>query len=213
MQKLFVRSLIVLFLSGAFQAQASVSLSADANTVSEKAHSIESEYSQNMRDERLSTSYASTLKMRDHRKVGAGFFFGGSSGMAGLNLELNFEDADGVLASFGQGPGYDAFQLSWKHAFEGDYLAPYTTLGYSRWYNSDGGRTRNSDILDRVLTTNEKKSGQFGTNFINTSFGIQYNQLSGELAGMSFYGELTGMYEVSRSMLIPNGSVGALYYF
>ncbi|MBV2167205.1 MAG: hypothetical protein KUL82_00750 [Bdellovibrio sp.] len=166
-------------------------------------------YSQN------SFSYSSTLKMREDRKVGAGLSVGGTLGLAGFNMELNFEDADGVIAGFGTGPGYNSVQLAWKHAFEGDYLAPYASVGYSRWYNSRGSSNNygSSDILDRVLTSNEKKTGQFGTDFVNTSLGLQYNQLTGDLAGLSFFGELTAMWEVKRSMLLPNGSIGAIYYF
>ncbi|MGZ3774904.1 MAG: hypothetical protein ACXVCY_01085 [Pseudobdellovibrionaceae bacterium] len=162
-----------------------------------------------------SFNYTSTLKMRDDRKVGAGISIGGSTGVAGFNMELNFEDADGVLAGFGTGPGYNAVQIAWKHAFDGDFLAPYTSLGYSRWYNSSGnvGDLKNSDILSRVLTSSEKKSGQFGADFVNASIGLQYNQLSGDFAGVSVYGELIGMYEVKRSMFLPNGAVGAIYYF
>ncbi|WII72734.1 hypothetical protein QJS83_02475 [Bdellovibrio sp. 22V] len=159
--------------------------------------------------------YDSTLKMRESRKVGLGLTAGGVSGAIGANLELNFEDADGVVAGFGTGPGYNAISLSWKHAFDGDYIAPYTTVGYSRWYNSRGRshEYENSDILDRVLTDGEKKDGRFGTDFVNASIGLQYNQLSGDFAGLSFFGELVGMLEVKRSIIVPNGSIGALYYF
>ncbi len=39
----------------------------------------------------------------------------------GFNMEFNMEDADSVFAGFGTGPGYNSFQIVWKHAFEGDY--------------------------------------------------------------------------------------------
>lgn len=162
-----------------------------------------------------SFSYPSTLKMREDRRAGVGMMVGGASGMVGAMLELNFEDADGAIAAFGTGPGYNSIQLGWKHAFDGTYLAPYTTASYSRWYNSRGRTTDYSDsnILDRVLTDNEKKEGKFGTDFVNGSVGLQYNQLSGDFTGVSVFGELTAMYEVKRSMLLPTGSIGALYYF
>jgi hypothetical protein len=159
-------------------------------------------------------SYPSTLKMRDQRKVGLGMSVGGSTGLVGLNVELNFEDADGAVAGFGTGPGYNSFQLAWKHAFEGDYLAPYAMGGYSRWYNSHGGdESTQSDILDRVLTAEEKKSGQFTTDFIFGAGGLQYNQLSGPLAGLSFYAEIVLMAEVKRSELVPTGGIGTTYFF
>ncbi len=133
----------------------------------------------------------------------------------GAQIEFNFEDADGVLAGFGTGPGYNSFQLAWKHSFEGEYLTPYASLGYSRWYNSRGRGDEylQSDVLDRVLTFEEQKSGRFGTDFINTSVGLQYNQLTSDFAGLSVFGELTAMYEVKRAILVPNGAVGALYFF
>ncbi|MNY61693.1 hypothetical protein D3C86_1984020 [compost metagenome] len=64
-----------------------------------------------------------------------------------------------------------------------------------------------------MLTDSEKRSGKFGADFITGALGLQYNQLSGELAGLSFYGEIVGLIEVKRSQLLPAGSVGALYYF
>lgn len=207
-------ALSVVFFAG-LHSQASVILGADANTITTKAHSIETEYVESMRDERLMNTYESTLKMRTHRKVGTGVSVGGALGLMGFNVELNVEDADGAIAGFGQGQGYNSVQLAWKHAFEGDYLAPYFTAGYSRWYNSSGSTSaaQESDILDRVLTAEEKKSGRFGTDFVNSAFGLQYNQLSGDFRGLSIYGELMAMYEVKRSVLLPTGTVGAIYYF
>lgn len=199
----------------ATQAQAEVFLGADSTSINTKARSIESEYAQGMRDERLGNTFASTLSMRDKLKVGAGLSVGGALGTLGFNMEFNIEDADGALAGFGTGHGYNSFQLAWKHAFEGDYLAPYMTAGYSRWYNSNGSTSaaNESGILDRVLTTEEKRTGRFGTDFVNAAFGLQYNQLSGDFRGVSIFGELMAMYEVKRSVLLPTGAIGALYYF
>lgn len=176
---------------------------------------IQQDMSQELRSPGFNTSYTSNLKMRETRKVGVGMAVGGTLGLAGLNLEFNFEDADGAVAGFGTGPGYNSFGVAWKHNFEGDYLSPYTTLGYSRWYNSAGGKdaASDSDILNRVLTDSEKTTGRFGADFITGALGLQYNQLSGELAGFSFYGEVVALVEVKRSQLLPAGSVGALYYF
>lgn len=185
----------------------------------EVKHSTTQEVFQDMSHElrapTAGTSYTSNLKMRETRKVGVGMAVGGTLGLAGINLEFNFEDADGAVAGFGTGPGYNSFGVAWKHNFEGDFISPYTTVGYSRWYNSAGGKgsPADSDILNRVLTDSEKQSGRFGADFITGALGLQYNQLSGDLAGISFYGELVGLMEVNRSQLLPAGSVGALYYF
>ena len=163
----------------------------------------------------LEDAYTSNLKMRENKKVGAGVSAGGSLGVVGLNFEFNFEDSDGVLVGFGRGEGFDSFQIGWKHVYEGDYLSPYVGLSYSRWYNSSSGSKEhlNSSILNRVLTDQEKRDGRFGTDFVNASLGAQYTQLSGEYAGLSFYGELTAMAEAKRSKVLPNGAVGLLYYF
>ena len=190
-------------------------LSADTQTVSEKALAIEKDYSQTMRAESNTMTYTSTLKMRENLRMGAGIAVGGQLGTVGINGEFNFEDENSVIGGFGTGPGYNSFQLAWKHAFDGDYIAPYFTAGYSRWYNSrgHGDSWKDSSILDRVLTDDEKKTGRFGTDFLNASFGIQYNQLSGTFYGFSCFAEVVGMYEVKRAQLIPSGTVGTIYYF
>lgn len=161
-----------------------------------------------------SASYSSNLKMREQRKLGLGALIGGSAGQFAGTMELNFEDTNSAKVDFGGGDGYRAFQIVWKHSFEGEYLSPYVSGGYSRWFNSSGrGDYDSSDVLKRVLTDNERNTGQFAADFVTASAGLQYNQLRGEYVGMSFYGEITGMYEVSKSVLVPNGSVGGLFYF
>lgn len=161
------------------------------------------------------TNYSSNLKMREERRFGVGISAGGNLGLGGVNLDLNIEDADGAVAGFGGGPGYNSFELLWKHNFEGDYIAPYTTLGYSRWYNSSGDSQglRDSSVLGRVLSEDDKRTGRFATNFITGSLGLQYAQLSGEAAGASFFAELTLLGEPERAVIVPTGAIGAMYYF
>ncbi len=161
------------------------------------------------------TQYSSTLNMRQNRKFGIGTAVGGNLGLVGFNFELNFEDENGAIAGFGTGPGYNSFQVLWKHAFEGDYIAPYTTVGYSRWYSTSTGadQINKSGVLKSAVSESDKTAGRFATNFVTASAGLQYNQLSGEFAGTSFFAELTMLAEVQQSVLIPTGSVGAIYYF
>ncbi len=162
-----------------------------------------------------SMTYSSTLKMRESLRMGAGASVGGQLGLWGLNAELNFEDENSAIAGVGAGPGYRSVQLAWKHSFDGDYLAPYYSVGYSHWYNSDisNDQWKESSILRRVLTADEKRKGQYGTDFVNVSMGLQYNQLSGDFYGFSCYAEIMGMYEIKRSQLIPSGAIGSTYYF
>lgn len=159
--------------------------------------------------------YDDNLKMREARKIGVGAAVGGTLGLYGFNLEINFEDEDGVVAGFGGGAGYNSVAVLWKHVFEGDTIAPYTTLGYSRWYNSYGTAAdyKNSPILDRALTDSQKQLGRFGADFASGSVGLQYAQLNGAFAGTSLYAEIVLLMDVDRFALIPTGGVGAGFYF
>lgn len=159
-------------------------------------------------------NYADNLALREARKIGLGLGVGGSLGLYGLNIEINFEDADGAMAGIGGGDGYSSFNVLWKHTFLGDTVAPYTTLGYSRWYNASGGENyQNSAVLDRVLTDEQKSSGQFATDFLSGSLGLQYTTLKGNLAGTSLFAEIVLLGDLHRGMLVPTGTVGAGYYF
>ncbi len=159
-------------------------------------------------------NYQDNLALREARKVGLGLALGGSLGSYGLNFEINFEDMDGALAGVGGGPGYSSVNILWKHSFLGDRIAPYTTLGYARWYNSSGiGNYQKADVLEQVLNADQKSSGQFATDFISGSIGLQYTELTGNLAGTSFFAEIVLLDEVHRGMVVPTGSVGAAYYF
>jgi hypothetical protein len=146
--------------------------------------------------------------------VGLGLSLGGSLGSYGLNIEINFEDMDGAVAGLGGGEGYNSVNILWKHTFLGDTVAPYTTLGYSRWYNSSGmGNYQKSTVLEQILTADQKSSGRFSTDFISGALGLQYIHLNGDLAGTSLFAEITLLGEVHRTMIVPTGSIGAAYYF
>ncbi len=161
------------------------------------------------------TEYKSNWDMRTQRKFGVGASVGGNLGLFGMSFELNFEDENSAQAGFGAGPGYNAFAILWKHNFEDDYVSPYTTLGYARWFNSSASTddVSRSGVLSRSVSDSDKRAGHFATNFVTGSLGLQYNQLSGEAAGFSIFGELTLLGEVSQSVLIPTGSIGTVYYF
>lgn len=159
-------------------------------------------------------NYEDNLVLRDARKIGLGLATGGSLGMYGLNLEINFEDINSAIAGFGGGPGFSTFHVLWKHTFWGDTIAPYFTAGYSRWYNSSGGRNfEQSEVLERVLTNAQKAEGRFATDFLTGSLGLQYTQLSGSLAGTTLFAELVLLDEVNTGAIVPTGAVGAGYYF
>jgi hypothetical protein len=159
-------------------------------------------------------AYKDNLALREARKLGLGIATGGSLGTYGLNLEVNFEDVNSAMAGFGGGAGFSTFQVLWKYSFPGDTVAPYTTAGYSRWYNTSGGRSfDHSAILDRVLSDGEKSEGRFAADFLTGSVGLQYTHLNGFMAGASLFAEVVLMDEVNRGILVPTGAAGAAYYF
>jgi hypothetical protein len=158
--------------------------------------------------------YADNLALRDARKIGLGLATGGTLGTYGMNLEINFEDINSAIAGFGAGAGFNTFHVAWKYSFLGDTIAPYASAGYSRWYNSSGsGNFKNSALLDRVLTDQQKSEGRFAADFLTGSVGLQYTQLNGSMAGTLLFAELVLMDEVNRGILVPTGSVGVGYYF
>lgn len=159
-------------------------------------------------------SYTNNYKLREDRKVGVGLGVGGTLGTFGGLIELNLEDENSALAGFGTGSGYQTMSLGWKHSYVGDYFTPYTTVGFAHWWNSSGtGDAGHSSLLKNFLNDREKRTNEFGLNLVTGSLGMQFNQLSGEYAGSSFYIEFGGLLAVDRSEIMPTGSIGAFYYF
>lgn len=164
-------------------------------------------------DNTAQNHYQSNLELRQNKRVGVGASLTGLSSY-NIHLELNIEDQDGVVAGFGYGNAYNSFQLLWKHSFEGEYFTPYSTAGVSTWYNSTGGgNVKRNYILNSALRSQQKESGRFNVTFATIAIGAQYNQLSGELVGASFFGELQAMQSLENASLLPAGAFGAIYYF
>ncbi|MFZ3230184.1 MAG: hypothetical protein WA160_08260 [Pseudobdellovibrio sp.] len=159
--------------------------------------------------------YSSNLDLKNHKQLGLGLMIGGAVGLVGINAEINVEPTEAAVAGIGFGSGYNSFNLGWKHNFIGNYLSPYTKVGYSKWFNTTGGSNSasNSDILERVLSEQEIKDNRFSADFLMGSFGLEYNQLEGELSGVNLFGELAMMAEINKGLLIPTGAVGIIYYY
>lgn len=161
-----------------------------------------------------SSSYSNNLALREERKVGVGVGVGGALGLMGLNLELNMEDENAALMGFGYGDGYNTVHLQWKHSFEGQYLTPYFTAGYSRWNGTSDRNLRDSSYVIRsILNDDDLQKGSFSADFLIGSAGLQYNELAGDWVGASFYFEFNLLGSLNKSVLVPSGSVGAIYYF
>ena len=160
------------------------------------------------------TIYTNNLHLRQDRKVGVGLGLGGVLGTAGINVELNIERDQAVLTGFGQGRDYGTFHLLWKHSLEGQYFTPYYTAGISHWHNSQiKNISRTSHVLDSVLSEQTRREGPFNMSFIVGSLGLQYNQLDGDWIGSGFYFEFGLMAAMNNTAIVPNASIGTIYYF
>lgn len=160
------------------------------------------------------SAYNSNWEMREQRKLGAGIGLAGIFGRIGGVVDVNFDAQNAAQVGFGNGYGFNTFFMGWKSSFESQYLSPYITTGYSRWYNSDNADLRgNSYILDQVLSKNELANGKFGADFLLANLGVQYNQLDSEWMGNSFFMEFNFLYSTSSGSLLPAASIGSIYYF
>ncbi len=157
--------------------------------------------------------YGSNTEMKNFKKLGLGLMAGSSTGMLGLNGEVNLDGNEALVIGLGTGQSYGTFSLAWKHNFEAQYLSPYTKVGYSKWFNSSGRSATNSDVLKRIFSDQELQEGRFDANFLVGGIGLEYNQLEGDLAGVNFFGELVMMEEISKSVFVPTGGVGVIYYY
>lgn len=159
-------------------------------------------------------SYKSNWEMRDHRKLGAGVGLIGLFGQFGGLADINFDAENSAQVGFGRGYGYNTFFMAWKNSFEGQFISPYITLGYSRWYNSVSADLRgNSYVLDQVLSKDELSQGKIGVDFLMANVGFQYNQLDSDWIGNSFFAEFNFLFSTARGRFIPAASVGSIYYF
>jgi hypothetical protein len=157
--------------------------------------------------------YSSNSEMKTYKKFGLGVSLGTTTGLLGLNGEINLDRYEALALGLGAGPSYGTFSLGWKHNFEAQYLSPYSKVGYSKWFNSSGKNATDSDVLKRIFTDEELRSGKFNADFIFGGMGIEYNQLEGDLAGVNLFGEVIMLSEISKSTFIPTGGIGIIYYY
>lgn len=160
------------------------------------------------------SEYYSNFELRNHRKLGAGVGLLGVFGSLGGVADINFDEENSAQVGFGRGNGFNTVFAGWKRSFHGQYFTPYLTLGYSRFYNSViKDISGNSYVIDQVLSPEETKQGQIGIDFFNAHIGMQYNQLSGEYIGNTFYLEFNFLFSLKRNLMIPTASLGTIYYF
>lgn len=159
--------------------------------------------------------YQTNWEMKKYKKIGFGVSLGGSGGVVGLSTEINLNPDGALVVGLGTGPSYGTFNLLWKQSYEAKYLSPFLKGGYSKWFNSSKGSlvSDNSGVLKQIYTDKEIAAGQFDADFLVGAVGVEYNQLEGELAGVNFYGELVLMTEVKKTVMVPSGAVGIIYFY
>jgi len=158
------------------------------------------------------STYTDNMKMRSDRRIGVGVEVGGESGLLGGLLELNMEDENAATIGLGFGNTFQSFSVNWKHSFEGNFFTPYTTVGYSHWYGN-GGHAPSSHVLDEMLNSDEKSTDRFGLDLAVAGAGVQYQELSGDFQGTSFFGELDMAVAPFRGKVMPTAAIGATYFF
>lgn len=154
--------------------------------------------------------YSSNTDMKSFKKLGLGLSVGGTSGLLGLNAEVNLDPNEALIIGLGAGPSYGTFAVGLKHNFDALYLSPYAKAGYSKWFSSSGKNATDSDVLKRIFSDEELRSGRFDADFFFGGMGLEYNQLEGELAGVNLFGEVILMDEISSSTFIPSGAIGVI---
>jgi len=156
-------------------------------------------------------------EFRALRKVGIGLSAAGAQGVVGSTIELNFTSEVSLATHFGLGDSYQSFGLSLKRIIAGRSFAPYISGGFARWYTvREGGPINNSTpgfLADRFLTEKQKAEGKFSRTMIYPALGIQYLQLDGSWAGMSFFAEVLMLLDIDDFHSAATGGMGMMYYF
>jgi hypothetical protein len=162
-------------------------------------------------------SFTNLYELRAKKRVGVGISTAGQLGLVGFTAELNFAVDDSAVVGFGTGGAYNSITGQWKHTFSAGKIAPYTTLGYSRWYgNGQGGdvnKTSPGFLSQKFLSDSEKITGKFGKDLFIPSAGLQYYLLSGPYVGASVFVEVMLIINASNLDSAPTGSLGMAYYF
>ncbi|OQW51868.1 MAG: hypothetical protein A4S09_09370 [Proteobacteria bacterium SG_bin7] len=157
-------------------------------------------------------------EFRTIRRVGIGSSIGGTHGVAGINLDLNFTEETTFGLGYGFGSPFKAFSMYIRRYMGTKAFSPYFAGGYSRWTH-DGGpdepvtSSTPNILFDRFLTDEQKKAGKFQKNFLYPALGIQYNQFDGEWAGLAFALEIDFLVDVENLKSGTTGGINCTYFF
>lgn len=128
--------------------------------------------------------YFDSVGLRQNNRMGVGFAMSGATEGVGPHVELNFTSEESVFSTFtGAGTG----EIGLKHFEYGKYLSPFYGGGI-------------------VL----QKSSHLS---LAPQIGIQYQQLQGELTGLSIFASIDVLLGLTESQITPTGQLGAIYWF
>ena len=77
----------------------------------------------------------------------------------------------------------------------------------------NGSQQKSKELFKEILELYKTSTEKEDIDFLNSHFGMQYNQLSGEYTGSSFYLEFNFLLSPKKGLIIPTASVGSIYYF
>lgn len=165
---------------------------------------------------KIRSRFESALDLHRERKMGIGFMAAGATGVAGINMQMNFALDTGFEIGYGTGRDFNAFHFSIKQLLGTGFFAPYYGLGYARWSGRGqpiGSRSNPGILSEKFLSGEERQSGEFAENLIYPSLGFQVYKMSGDWAGSSIFAELVYLVDLDDFSGGPTGGLGYTYFF
>ncbi len=173
-------------------------------------------YSTSLQANINTTSLANYGELRDERKIGVGGQLLGASGNAGILLEMNFHPSWGVNLGYGAAPDFQSFLIEYKQILYGERLTTYGILGFTRWFGQSKSSITSTNpgfVANKLMSSEDRKSGTISENLIYPGIGIQYFKFSGEWTGLSLFGQIIVLADLEDFIFVPTVGLGSVYYF
>ncbi|MCB0351335.1 MAG: hypothetical protein KDD38_09145 [Bdellovibrionales bacterium] len=162
-------------------------------------------------------SFSGSEALKAVKKIGIQTTLAGATGLAGLNLDINFTQDFAFSMGVGISRGFQAFNAHIKRSLGSGNVAPYFVGGYSRWYSVGAEerveRTSPPLLANKFLTAKERATGIFAKDIIYPGLGLQYLITDGEMQGLGFFAEVMMLVDVNDLLAGGTGGIGSIYYF
>ncbi|OFZ18039.1 MAG: hypothetical protein A2Z20_07965 [Bdellovibrionales bacterium RBG_16_40_8] len=162
-------------------------------------------------------SFTSGIALKKTKKMGIQTTFAGATGLAGLNIDLNFSEDFALSVGYGVSRGFQAINIHAKQSLGGTSFIPYFVWGYSNWHahgrESGVYNTSPAILAAKFLDAKEKRTGVFAKNIVYPGLGIQYINLSGDWLGLGFFAEVLALVDINDFLAGPTAGIGTIYYF